>query len=257
MNKKTFLAALLLIFGFWICLNAQNNRFNYEYESVKIDSTFDKDADLTIETYISHLKKDKDKVMERPVGVSAALLRSFSPASPLSNLLVDILFEWGNEYMLSKKMPKPDLALLNFGGIRATLPQGKITVGDIYEILPYDNTVAFVSLKGSELAKMFAGFSEKSNAPLANVQTIYQNGRLLSFTVGGASLDENKTYVIVTVNFLAQGGDGFLNEVKIESVVDINMQVRDVVLEEIRKKTAQGIEIKELTDDRVIIKSTP
>ena len=240
--------ALFFMCSFSVSVNAQNN-YKYQYEIVKIDSLYDKDADLTMETYLSYLKKEKDKVMSQFMGISKEVLVSNSPASPLSNLLVDMLFDWGNEYLLSKKMAKADLALLNFGGIRAALPQGKITVGDIYEILPFDNTVAFVSLKGAELQKMFDRFSGKK-APLANVKTIYNANELSSVIIGGAPLELNKIYTMVTINFLATGGDGFLSGLHFESENYLPNLLRDVFMEYIREKTAQGIEIEGSIDDR-------
>jgi 2',3'-cyclic-nucleotide 2'-phosphodiesterase (5'-nucleotidase family) len=222
-----------------------------------MDSTYDRDADLTIETHLKYLKQQKDKTMDQSIGVSKETLVSFPPMSPLSNLLVDMLFEWGNEYLSSKKMAKANLALLNFGGIRATLPEGRITVGDIFQIAPFDNTVAFVVVKGSELKKMFAGFTEKRNAPMANVQTIYSTGRLNSYTINGAPLDEEKNYTIVTLNFLALGGDDFLSNMNFESATYLEKPVRDVFIDAIRAKTAQGFEIESVRDNRVVIRSTP
>jgi len=259
-NKNTcffltyFSAALLFACTLCTLVNAQNANYNYHYEVVKMDSTFDKNSDLTIETHLYYLKQEKDKIMDQSIGSSKEVLTSFLPTSPLSNLLVDMLFEWGNNYLLSKKMEKADLALLNFGGIRAALPQGSITIGDIYKIAPFDNTVTFVSLKGSELKKMFSGFTEKRNAPLANAQTIYSIGRLNSYTIGGLPLDNDKTYTIITINFLALGGDGFLSNVTFESVIYLDTPVRDVYIEEIRKKTAKGLEIEGVRDNRVIIR---
>jgi len=251
-KKNTFLLFFLLFYGFCTFLYAQNH-YNVQYEVVKMDSTFDASADLTIEMYMSHLKQEKDKKMDRVIGISKEMLTSFNPQSPLSNLLVDMLFEWGNDYLLSKKMKPADLALLNFGGIRAALPQGKITVGDIYQIAPFDNTVTFVFAKGSELKKMFDGFTEKRNAPLANVQATYSNGKLLSYTISGAPLVEDKVYTIVTINFLAVGGDEFLSQVNFESTLYLDMPVRDVFINEIKKRTAQEIVIESKIDDRVKI----
>jgi 2',3'-cyclic-nucleotide 2'-phosphodiesterase (5'-nucleotidase family) len=222
-----------------------------------MDSVFDKDADLTMETYLYYLKQDKDKVMSQSIGTSKEVLTSFSPMSPLSNLLVDMLFEWGNEYLLSQKMEKADLALLNFGGIRAALPKGAITIGDVFQIAPFENTIAFIFVKGSELKKMFDGFTEKRNAPLANVQTIYSTNRLNSYTIGGAPLDHEKIYTIVTINFLADGGDKFLTNVNFESTIYIETLLRDVFMQEIRKKTEQGVEIEAVRDNRVIIRPSP
>ena len=253
MNKIfSKIAILFFLYTFCTFLYAQNN-YNFQYEVVKMDSTFDAKADLTLETYMSHLKQEKDKKMDQFIGISKEVLVSHAPFSSLSNLLVDMLFEWGNNYLLSKKMQPADLALLNFGGIRAALPQGKISVGDVYQIAPFDNTVTFVFVKGTELKKMFDSFTEKRNAPLANVQTTYQNGRLLSYTIGNAPLVEEKIYTIVTINFLAVGGDEFLSQVNFESTLYLDMPVRDVYINEILKKTVQGIEIEGKIDDRVKI----
>jgi len=251
-----FRNVLFFLFYFCVCVNAQNN-YKYHYEVVKMDSTFDERADLTMETYLLQLKQEKDKKMDRVIGSSKETLTTFAPQSPLSNLLVDMLFEGGNDYLLSKKMKPADLALLNFGGIRAALPQGKITVGDIYQISPFDNTMAFVFVKGRELKKVFEGFTEKRNAPLANVQVTYENGKLLSYTISGTPLVDERIYTIVTINFLAVGGDEFLSQAYFESILYLDMPVRDVFINEIRKRTAQGIEIESKIDDRVKILSAP
>ena len=251
-RENTCFITFLAIFMFFTCSfsasNAQNN-YKYQYEVVKMDSTHDKDVDLTMETYLYHLKQEKDKVMNIHIGNNKEVLSSYPPKSPLSNLLVDMLFEWGNEYLQSQKLAPADLALLNFGGIRAALPQGRITIGDIYEILPFDNTITFVFVKGNELQKMFERLTRKK-APLANVQTIYNTDTLESFTIGGAPLEFEKTYTLVTINFLATGGDGFLRNIKFESTIYLTTLLRDIFIDEIRKKTAQGIEIEGVVDDR-------
>jgi len=253
---KHFFCTVVLFTSFF-CIYAQNNTLNYHYEVVKMDSTFDNNPDLTVETYLNYIKVDKEKKMGQVIGTSKEVMTSFAPMSPLSNLLVDMLFEWGNEYLTGKKMEKADLALLNFGGIRAALPQGDITIGNIYQISPFDNTVSFVSVKGSELKKMFAGFSEKRNAPMANVQTTYQNGRLTNYTIGGLPLENDKVYTIITINFLVLGGDGFLEQVNFESTYYLDTLLRDVIIDKIRAKTAQGFEIERIKDNRVMILPSP
>ena len=92
---------------------------------------------------------------------------------------------------------------------------------------------------------------------MANVQTTYSTGRLNSFTIGGNKLEDEKVYTLVTINFLALGGDNFLSDVNFESVLYIDKLLRDVFIDEIRKKDAQGIEIESLRDNRVIISPTP
>jgi 2',3'-cyclic-nucleotide 2'-phosphodiesterase (5'-nucleotidase family) len=257
MNDSFFRIVLFFTCSFIFSVNAQNNNYGYHYELIKMDSMQVQKADLTIETYMAHLKQEKDKKMDKIIGVSKEVLISFSPASPLSNLLVDMLFEWGNGYLSQKKLGQADLALLNFGGIRAALPKGNITIGDIYQISPFDNSVAFVWAKGDELKKMFEAFTEKRNAPMANVQTVYRTGSIVSYTVGGAPLDPDRIYTIVTINFLATGGDEFLKPVTSKSIIYLDIPLRDVFIEEFLKKSAQNIEIESTKDDRVNIMPTP
>jgi len=255
-KKNNLWVVLFFLCSYFTFLQAQNPN-PYLYEVVKMDSTFDDRADLTLETYMFHLKQEKDKKMGQTIGNSKEMLTSYAPSSPLSNLLVDMLFEWGNNYLASKKMKQADMALLNFGGIRAALPQGKITLGDMYQIVPFDNTVAFVFVKGSELKKMFDNFTEKRNAIMSNVQTIYKAGKLLTYTIADALLKDEKIYLIVTHNFLALGGDDFFSQINFESTLYLEIPVRNVFRDEILKKTAQGVEIEGIKDDRVILLPTP
>ena len=92
---------------------------------------------------------------------------------------------------------------------------------------------------------------------MANVQTTYRNGKLLSYTISGTPLVEDEIYTIVTINFLAVGGDEFLSQVNFESTLYLDVLVRDVYMNEIRKRTVQGIEIEGKIDDRVKILPTP
>lgn len=50
---------------------------------------------------------------------------------------------------------KVDFALTNSGGIRESLPAGKITKGDVLAVLPFDNVLEVVALSGSEVRRLF------------------------------------------------------------------------------------------------------
>ncbi len=117
-----------------------------------------------------------------------------------------------------------DVALLNGGGLRTGLPVGDITVGDVLTMLPYGNTVATLEIKGADLRAAVANGLSRAGAgafpqvagmrigwnPLAAA-----NERLNSLEIRGESgdfhpLDLNKTYRVVTNNFMRNGGDGYV-----------------------------------------------
>lgn len=96
---------------------------------------------------------------------------------------------------------KTDVALVNKKGIRQPLPAGVITKGSVYTVIPFENSVMILDLKGADLKKalehesaLFAGFTKGPKGFVDN---------------GGRALDPKKTYTVATVEYLYFGGDGF------------------------------------------------
>jgi 5'-nucleotidase/UDP-sugar diphosphatase len=117
------------------------------------------------------------------------------------------------------------IAIQNGGGIRASIDQGKVTMGEVFTVLPFQNTLATFQLTGKDLrASIEAGLSEieegKGKFPqVAGLKYSFDKavkpneGRLKSIeTMEGdkwVPLDDAKTYSIVTNNFVRGGGDGY------------------------------------------------
>jgi 5'-nucleotidase/UDP-sugar diphosphatase len=117
------------------------------------------------------------------------------------------------------------IAVQNGGGIRASIDAGKVTMGEVLTVLPFQNTLATFQLTGKDLkASIEAGLSEieegKGKFPqVAGLKYSFDKsvapneGRLKTLEVmeGGAwiPVDEAKTYTIATNNFVRAGGDGY------------------------------------------------
>src|SRR5215831_20339449 len=83
---------------------------------------------------------------ERKLGVKVPheLVRNREGESALGEVLVDAL----------REMERADVALINPGGLRADLPAGELTYGEVYDVLPFENTVANVIVTGEELTRL-------------------------------------------------------------------------------------------------------
>ncbi|MCX8057797.1 MAG: 5'-nucleotidase C-terminal domain-containing protein [Spirochaetes bacterium] len=135
-----------------------------------------------------------------------------------------------------------DFALQNGGGIRKALPAGEISKGLIYEILPFDNTIVIVELKGSDVIELFNYIATIPNGAGAFPQvsdgvtfTInYQTGKCENILINGKPIDPNKIYKIATNSYLATGGDGYTIFKKAISFYDTSMFQRDVFIEYIK-----------------------
>ena len=107
-----------------------------------------------------------------------------------------------------------DLAIMNSGGVRDSLPAGKLTYKDVLKVQPFGNMVAVVELKGSELTAYLEAAMKMSPgsgafAQFAGVRIVAEGGRLVSATVRGAAIAPDKTYRLALNNFQANGGDGY------------------------------------------------
>ncbi len=128
----------------------------------------------------------------------------------LGNIIVESLLD----------ISKADIAFTNGGGIRSSLPAGDITIGDILTVLPFGNTVRVIELSGADVkAALENGFSTYPE-PLGGFPHVAgltatfdaskpAGERVVDVTVGGQPLDLNKTYSLVTNDFLVAGGDAY------------------------------------------------
>jgi 5'-nucleotidase / UDP-sugar diphosphatase len=107
-----------------------------------------------------------------------------------------------------------DLALINSGGIRDSLPEGRVTYRDVLKVQPFGNMVAVVTLSGAELttwlqaaAKMTPGAGAFPHT--AGVRLEIAGGQLQRATIGGQPIDPQRSYRLALTNFTASGGDGY------------------------------------------------
>lgn len=148
MNKwyvRTFpVAALGLLLALSAC------RPSYEVVRVEgtraaIDSTWDARPDAEAVALLVPYKQQVDSVMQQVLGTAALTMEPYRPESLLSNLVADILREAASDVL-----GKPaDMGLVNMGGLRSTLTRGDITFGDAYEILPFENALCVLTVKGT------------------------------------------------------------------------------------------------------------
>ena len=137
--------------------------------------------------------------------------------SNLGNLIADGML-W------KTKGAGTQIALQNGGGIRASIPRGPITVGRVYEVLPFGNTLVVMDLKGKEILDALEnGVSQWEQTAgrflqVAGLRYAFDLARPAGSRVvrvevrterGFVPLDLEATYRVVVNSFIAAGGDGF------------------------------------------------
>jgi 5'-nucleotidase/UDP-sugar diphosphatase len=107
-----------------------------------------------------------------------------------------------------------DLAVINGGGVRDSLPAGRIAYRDVLKVQPFANTVGVLTLTGAELldwlgaaARMSAGSGGYPQT--AGLQWTVVDGRVSAARIGGQPIDLQRRYRLSINNFTAIGGDGY------------------------------------------------
>lgn len=176
----------------------------------------------------AELERETGESWERVVGRLAAPLERTREArsSSAGNLLADVL----------RAHAGADVALHNKGGLRRELAAGPVTARDLFELLPFDNTVSVLALSGAELERLLhhavderrALGIEVSGATLALAR---DRGRLRleRILVGGAALEPERAYRLATNSFVAGGGDDLVPAELRARAADTGVLLRDAL----------------------------
>jgi len=178
-------------------------------------------ADAALEAQLTEAFARVEVEQKRSLGVRvpAPLTRNYDAESALGNVLADAL----------RAVSRTDVALLNSGGLRADLPAGDLTYGAVYEVLPFDNTLAILTLSTEELKRLLeAGYGRKGTFQVSGLKVKVEqcNGvpRLASVTLpNGKPLPASKRFRVAMPDFLARGGGGLEDVLKTLSPANIDL----------------------------------
>lgn len=153
--KYTSGAILTGLILFTSCQSTREVQANYEVAQIEgtricMDSTWDAHPDEKAAALLKPYKEKIDKMMYEVIGVSEMTMDKGRPESLLSNLVAEVL-RLSAERVL--KHPA-DIGIMNMGGLRNILPQGNITVDAVFEILPFENSLCVLTMKGTEIKRL-------------------------------------------------------------------------------------------------------
>ena len=173
-----------------------------------------------------------------------------TPDLPLGNLVADALRERGTKEFGVKM----DAAIINYGGIRVPLPEGDITYGDIVSMFPFGNKIAYVKIKGDELQRLMDQLAKTvAFQPVSGIKVKVKDHKVKELSVGGKAVNPNKTYNLMTVDFLLQGGDGLYIGAMASDVRMSDVLIQDVMMDFIRSREASHRKVTAYSDGRVVL----
>jgi 2',3'-cyclic-nucleotide 2'-phosphodiesterase (5'-nucleotidase family) len=216
------------------------------YKDYRIEKEAKKDSSVVkmLQPYTLSLNASMDKV----IGFSVNGLSAKQPESGLGNLMADCM-----RIMAEKKFGrKVDAGFMNQYGIRSYIPKGNITVGKIFELMPFDNLVVLQEIKGSVLLQFLNKIAADGGWPVSRgVKMGIKDKKAVNISINEKSLDENALYIIANSDYVAGGGD---NCEMLRGIPQINKGYlyRDVLMEFIVSYTQQGKPVDYTIESRVV-----
>ncbi|MEN9981797.1 MAG: hypothetical protein RL542_1584, partial [Bacteroidota bacterium] len=153
--------------------------------------------------------------------------------SPLGNLLADVTLQAGNKVFQLREKKSVDICLLNSGGIRSILPKGNVTARTAFEIMPFENSLVVISLKGEQIQELVDYFiATKKAHPIAGITfTIQKNNSAKNIVIQGKPIDLAAIYNVATNDYLANGGDNMNFFKKGIQKYDLEYKLRNILID--------------------------
>ncbi len=204
------------------------NTLNYLYDDEVPD---DEQMLKVIGKWKDKLKQITDEVVTT---TPSALTRSYGEESNMGDMVADAMLNAHPEY---------DFAVTNSGGLRQDIDAGLVRVGDLISAFPFPNTIVQLQMKGSDMRAIFEHGAGLTNGILQvskGVEVVYDESkpvgsRIVKCNIKGVPLDDGKTYKVLTSNFLADGGDGFLTFKKTLSYKNTGVEILDSMVKYLKK----------------------
>ncbi|MBQ2531745.1 MAG: 5'-nucleotidase C-terminal domain-containing protein [Bacteroidales bacterium] len=174
--------------------------------------------------------------VKKVVGYSTRVMVRKKPECELYDWFIDELMR-ATADSTGKKI---DIGISNRGGIRIDMPAGEILCDDIQSMFPFKNNLCYVALHGRDVRAILDQMAATSFQILGGVKVVAKNGKIVSATVNGEPLDDDKVYGVATINFLLDGGDGYsIGKNAIETIF-CNGWLYDTMIAYVKSLTAAG-----------------
>ncbi|WP_051010693.1 bifunctional 2',3'-cyclic-nucleotide 2'-phosphodiesterase/3'-nucleotidase, partial [Paenibacillus riograndensis] len=192
-------------------------------KSATVTSTIQKNVTPDKETQdLVNYYLNKHPELTKPVGTTDGTITrtdAYNNESNLGNLIADAM----RQADFGDGKGSADFAFMNPGGIRADLPKGNVSFGDLAKVQPFGNTLVKLTLTGEQIKTLLQQQWGTKADGTADTKTLQISGlkytanmylpvadRIASLTkTDGTPISMTQSYTAVVNNFMAAGGDNY------------------------------------------------
>lgn len=204
--------------------------------------------DPTIAALIAPYHDKVTAQMTEVLGTAPSALTKASGENPLSNFVADL-----QRIRASKELKVPvDLGVMTNGGLRAGFAAGPVTLGSVFELMPFENELVVLDAPGPVIEDLFEYAAHIKMAISGATYTVTFDGQPKDIRIGGQLFDVNqdRTWTIAISDYLATGGDN-LSFFKALTPRHTNVLLRTAIADHIRDLTKAGQPVTARVEGRV------
>lgn len=184
--------------------------------------------------------------MNVQIGYAPERLWVGAPECPMLNWATDALWE-----AAKKAYPgKVDIAIVNMGGMRCDWPAGAITRGHVFELMPFDNQLVVLTLKGEDIIALCESFAQYGGQGVAGMRVSVIDGRLADVQVDGKAVNPKAIYTVATSDYLSGGTDHMEALTRYVDYWKSDLLIRDLYMEAVQTQDT----IRAAVDGRMTMK---
>jgi len=224
--------------------------FVYNVRTLPVSSNTAKDSAM-----LAFIAPYKDSLKTFTAGIVGKTDTGYFPERPssnLSNLCADLVFGFADSCLKSQTAFPLDIAVLNMGGLRTALPNGEITMGNMYEVIPFENSVVLLKLSGGAMDSLFRHIIRRGGEPISGLKLEVDEKLQYTAWLGQRRFDSRRDYWVATSDYLAFGGDGFTMFKSPMQIVYLKKTVRDVLIDGVQSETRRYGVVQKRTERRIV-----
>ena len=244
-----------------LCSIIQCNNYKvskYSSDNITIDENLSTKSfsEIDLKKYQDSINNEMDEILnwslkEMDVG---------SPEGLLGNFITDLSLFYLNNLNRESNI-KADFCILNNGGLRTPINKGPITRRKIFEVMPFENELVVLKLNSSQLnelldfiiEKSYQNNSRKAGVPVSGIRLKISNNKITRGFVNTQALDKNKSYSVLTTDYLANGGDHMNFFKNCKEKIPTGILLRDAIIHYIENINDNNIKVDASLDGRIEI----
>ena len=206
--------------------------------------------DTSVTNIILSYKEKLSEKMNMVIGYSETDMDKSKPEGLLNNFVADAILS----IVQQTDDKNIDFAISNYGGMRIpNLAKGDIAMQDMFELMPFENMLVVLDINGKDLETLFHHIAGKGGWPVSKgVQLNIKEDKATAISIHGEKLIPEKTYRLVTSDYIANGGDScsFLKDIPRK---DTGILFRNALIQYVEAETKAGRNIHAQKEGRIVI----